>query len=767
MLRVTWHLPALIAVSLWASLIPQVSYTTHSSGDPGRDVLAAWPGWAVQQDVGPITGTIGAFQIWVSAEPDGDVLTVWASLVDASTLEIVRQTSIDVRPGYFPSARHLMFPAYMIPTGQRLLLQLQVADHEHNYILYQLASPGSDLPNVMLNGVRDSGSGSLMFAHTDTGSGVRAALAGESWDLLRLVSGVVLWAMAIVMHPYVLRIVYITILKMQNLSRRCSRHLKLVFGMSANPDKRERRARIRRVLSVPWYPWLAAAIPILHFAMNNSLHFALSEAVVPISVSLVVTTGIVVALRMVFHDWFRSSAVTTVIIVFFFGYGHIKVSIEESVDERLFFAAAVFLTGGAIVLLSRVPSFVACSTQWLNLTTSVLLLFPLSELSVKAVESYRTSSGGSVSTLNSLISNLLPEGIPSVKVHRPDIYYIILDRYARDDALGKYDNSEFIDELRERGFYVATEAISNYNRSILSIPSSLNLAYLDYLGDRSPRSKQDMVRLGHWNSLAAILKSLGYTYVHLESGYIVTGEAPLADLVFTFTPSGPLLKEENGRPKGVYAGHTNLLVSERFSRHVLSTTAAHPILTGALSIGVGSSPYAWWSSHRALQAFEFLSRPVPYPGPTFVFAHILKPHLPATFDQHGNQVSSESYYDTFDDSHDPTVPDAYTGQLIHINTLALKTLDSILQNSDHQAIIVLTSDHGRGDERTDQQHQILAAFHLPGGAEAGLYPSISSVNHFRYILDYYFDLNIGLIEDRVIRHGGNDFDFTRTGGDGS
>ena len=51
---------------------------------------------------------------------------------------------------------------------------------------------------------------------------------------------------------------------------------------------------------------------------------------------------------------------------------------------------------------------------------------------------------------------------PAVK---PDIYYIILDRYANADTLSeiyKFDNEPFLDELEARGFSIAHHAWANY-----------------------------------------------------------------------------------------------------------------------------------------------------------------------------------------------------------------------------------------------------------------------------------------------------------------
>lgn len=116
---------ALLALGLWASLVPQVTYPSASSGEPAREVLVAWPGWGVQQDLGSLRGTVGRFQIWVSAASGSHLVTVHASLVDASTREVLREMTFDVAPAYIPAPRTLDFPGYVAPQGQRLLLQLQ------------------------------------------------------------------------------------------------------------------------------------------------------------------------------------------------------------------------------------------------------------------------------------------------------------------------------------------------------------------------------------------------------------------------------------------------------------------------------------------------------------------------------------------------------------------------------------------------------------------------------------------------------------------
>ncbi|GAH09708.1 unnamed protein product, partial [marine sediment metagenome] len=72
------------------------------------------------------------------------------------------------------------------------------------------------------------------------------------------------------------------------------------------------------------------------------------------------------------------------------------------------------------------------------------------------------------------------------KRNLPDIYYLIFDRYGSNDmlkAIFNYDNSQFINYLKEKDFYVVNKARSNYQKTAHSLASSLNMQYINYLTD--------------------------------------------------------------------------------------------------------------------------------------------------------------------------------------------------------------------------------------------------------------------------------------------
>jgi len=259
---------------------------------------------------------------------------------------------------------------------------------------------------------------------------------------------------------------------------------------------------------------------------------------------------------------------------------------------------------------------------------------------------------------------------------------------------------------------------------------------LEIWGDAESRAAHRMA----WdNLLGRILQGLGYRYVHVRSGFPVTDKSFNADLMVDFGPSGTILRDRE------VDGSAVPLDPGVLAREVVLRTAHRPFLPAGFETSFNPS-YSWWHPSRALATLEFLKRIPEFDGPVFVFAHVIKPHVPYSFDRFGN-VSFDSEQG-FDSDHDPSVTEPYFGQLIYLNSLVLETVDDILARSETTPIIVISADHGRRDQPGNPINSIFVAYLLPDGGNEMLYPSISSVNSFRVVLDYSFNLDLGLLEDR-------------------
>jgi len=148
-------------------------------------------------------------------------------------------------------------------------------------------------------------------------------------------------------------------------------------------------------------------------------------------------------------------------------------------------------------------------------------------------------------------------------------------------------------------------------------------------------------------------------------------------------------------------------------------------------------------------------------GPKFVFVHMLLPHDPYIFDQNGEPVTDE-------DVAAKSEVDNYIDQLIFTNKRIKLLIDEILSKSASPPIIIIQSDEGpfvapeflssdfmtTGDlsavspDGLKTHMKILNAYYLPGFDQALLYESISPVNSFRIIFNFYFGTDFELLEDK-------------------
>lgn len=100
---------------------------------------------------------------------------------------------------------------------------------------------------------------------------------------------------------------------------------------------------------------------------------------------------------------------------------------------------------------------------------------------------------------------------------RPNVYFIIVDAYARADALRKYvgmDNSVFVRELEGVGFRTLAQARANYMKTHMSIPSTLAMDYL-FTPERSQVEKWETIwdMMKGNNAVVRRFRELGYRYV--------------------------------------------------------------------------------------------------------------------------------------------------------------------------------------------------------------------------------------------------------------
>jgi len=274
--------------------------------------------------------------------------------------------------------------------------------------------------------------------------------------------------------------------------------------------------------SIVIHPFLFAIFPIFFLFSNNVNSVSPSEIILPIMLVIIITFFIWIGLSFVLKNKIKSGFITSLGLILFFSYGHIYILFEEfQKDVDL---SHLFLLIPTIALFGIGTYYFIKTKKPLNNATKIVNAVSVSILVISfygigeyfITEGYFTDELGESSAENPIqIANA--ESLP-------DIYYIILDGYAGSKALEiilNYDNSEFTDYLTEKGFNVASDSFSNYRRTAFSIPSTLNMKYLNYLTEKKgidSTDENELFQMSQDNIVVRNLKSKGYTIFGIEAG---------------------------------------------------------------------------------------------------------------------------------------------------------------------------------------------------------------------------------------------------------
>jgi hypothetical protein len=329
-----------------------------------------------------------------------------------------------------------------------------------------------------------------------------------------------------------------------------------------------------------------------------------------------------------------------------------------------------------------------------------------------------------------------------------DIYYIILDAYARDDILKDvyhYDNKDFLDYLIKKGFLVAQESMSNYSITRLSIPSSLNFGYIDDLNQIEYGSKNSLMlnSLINNNKILFFLKRHGYLFIDCSPW--VFEEISSAD---------------------VKVGFESLF--DEFQLEFMNTTILMRLLV--------SSTYFYDDYRKKILSMIDTLQSIPdIRAPTFAYFHFPVPHPPFVFGSNGKEVNPKRIFSMRD--YDDFLKiggtreeylEGYKNQVMFINKIMKETIDVILSKSKTPPIIIIQGDHGprspgigKPIDNLKERFSILNAYYLPDGGDSHLYNKITPVNTFRIVLNHYFGTKYELLEDESYYHKqlDNVFDF--------
>jgi hypothetical protein len=486
------------------------------------------------------------------------------------------------------------------------------------------------------------------------------------------------------------------------------------------------------------HPFFFMLFPILSLYVVNLGQVPFLEAARPLLIGLGAAGLVLGLLRLWMKDWHRAGLGASLAVLLLFTFGHTHrllvfllgpVVVNSQVVWMLVVWAVLLLVGMRAIW--RLKARLARVTYLLNIIGAGALATCLWWVGIYGIRGVKASA--EIAATPTVVKTVEPQKIATYPPPTPpDIYWIILDGYGRQDVLSEIyhvNNEPFLHFLKTRGFYVARAAHSNYGQTALSLASTLNMDYIDQLiplqkdwNDRGP-----LTEMINKSLLQEALDKAGYKTIAFSNGYPVT----------------------------------QMVDADRFiQREGELNSFEVALLSGSMGEGstINESLIEAYRQRIIWQAIE-LENLAKEDGPKFIFAHFILPHPPFVFpssSEHLRQSLAGADGSSFDGSPEDYIQ-GYSQQLDFANHLAEDMLTNILANSKTPPIIILQGDHGPGSqldwtsaENTcmRERFSILNAYYFPEKEYSDLYPQISPVNSFRVVLNRYLGTNLKLIDDR-------------------
>jgi hypothetical protein len=493
------------------------------------------------------------------------------------------------------------------------------------------------------------------------------------------------------------------------------------------------------------HPLLFAVFFVLALYSYNVGEVSPSEVVLPLTIVLGFALLVLLLSRLLIGNARRAGLAASIFLVLFFSYGHVSGAVEDwGFTYKVLLPIWGVLIIGGIFCAVRTRRQLRKLTKVLNLIAVILVVIPSINITVNEIRAASHTTAVAQNANASVVNSGTEEVLP-------DVYYIVLDRYACASTLEEvygFDNTDFLDYLSDEGFYIASDSKANYLKTHWALASSLSMKYVNYLSDELGEDFTDqgpVYEMLQDYEVWRFLKAKGYTFIHFGTDWEPTRENEYADI-------------------NVNRGDT-----PEFSKTLLKTTMLYPLALDNPQITrwldglpswlkspfVGSFRKGKWE--RTLYKFDQLAEVPNRAEPTFVFAHMLITHPPFVFDEDGG-------YRTEQETRNRSREANYTDQVLYANAKVRELVDTLIANSDVPPIIILQADEGpfpvryavdefgfRWDEATEEELNekmgILNAYYFPGVDTSVLYPTISPVNTFRVVLNEYFGADYELLPD--------------------
>jgi chromate transport protein ChrA len=474
----------------------------------------------------------------------------------------------------------------------------------------------------------------------------------------------------------------------------------------------------------PVFLYLLPPFFVLHGFSENYDFIPVKDALLLTAVYIAVSIVLSLLCWLLYRDFIKANLVAFFIMAFNFFFGSVHDTIRKIfpgsfITKWIFIlpAAAVLFIILLIVLKKRKSPLFKLS-YYLNILFVVLLLTDACLLTGKIINRKK-------------VSYAIPGGfVDCNNCPKPDIYFILADEYAGNKELKdlfQFDDSAFINRLKDLNFHTIPESYSNYNYTPFSVASMLNMDYLDLKG--KDRDKPDLTYCYETirdNKLLQFLRSDGYNFYNCS---VFDFEGQPARTRETFLPA-----------------KTRLITAQTFLNRFDKEIRFN--LVSRLKSKKNLKIITYYNKMNNENIYDLTWRLAEQKTslPKFVYAHLMMPHYPYYFDRDGKEQPFEKLLEG-----NQSNKEAYIEYLQYSNKKLIELVEHILRSSASPPIIVLAGDHGfrHFKEPVGSKYYFLnlVSVHLPSKNYTGFSDSLTGVNLFRAVLNAQYGQQLPLLKD--------------------
>jgi hypothetical protein len=466
--------------------------------------------------------------------------------------------------------------------------------------------------------------------------------------------------------------------------------------------------------------YLSSILPYLYlfeknfFFINNGNHFIL------LIFFLLVSIFTIYSLEKIFNNYHKSLFVHYLILLVFYSYNYFEEILM--IRHRYLILIDFIIIILSIVLVRRFLPPNKIFIKFLNTVISVFSILLIFKILVFTV------------TISDKIKSQQFLKVNNFKNKKfPDIYFIVLDGYSNHNILKEsfdFDNSNHLNYLLKKGFYIDSISRTNYFLTDLSLNSTLNGRYLNSNIINSVNRNVTFLKKSTNNSFVFnYLKNKNYTVINLDGS-----KGPLSDNLYN---------DYNFFFKKRYLSRYFV---DDFTRPILLKTMIKPIILKFFS--------NYDSYFSILYQLDKITDLESIESPKFVMSHIVSPHPPYVFSENGKPKYSGFNQNNWKIENKKD----YIDQIKFLNTKIKFIVDNILKKNTN-SIIVIQSDHGSSfssDPREwddgdfnliKERSAVINYVYIPGYRYEKYYQGSTLVNTFPLLFNTVFNEKLKILKD--------------------